>query len=49
MDAGGRVYIEADRDNGDDPALGAFLDLIEADIKRIPHGFRPSMAVFMTA
>ncbi|WP_295538740.1 type II toxin-antitoxin system PrlF family antitoxin [uncultured Thiohalocapsa sp.] len=36
MDAGGRVYIEADRDDADDPALGAFLDLIAADIKTDP-------------
>lgn len=33
----GRVYIEALRNADDDPALGAFLDLIEADIKAHPE------------
>ena len=36
MDAGGRVYIEAVRGDVNDPALGAFLDLIERDIKARP-------------
>lgn len=33
----GRVYIEAVRAEEGDPALGAFLDLIEADIKAHPE------------
>lgn len=35
-DANGRVYIEAVREEDIDPALGAFLDFIEADIKAHP-------------
>lgn len=33
----GRVYIEPVRAQEPDPALGAFLDLIEADIKAHPE------------
>jgi len=33
----GRVYIEPLRDADGDPALGAFLDFIEADIKVHPE------------
>lgn len=33
----GRVYIEPLRDTNSDPALGAFLDFIEADIKAHPE------------
>lgn len=33
----GRVYIESLRDSDADPALGAFLDFIEADIKGHPE------------
>ena len=33
----GRVYIEAARHQGDDPAVGKFLDLIDADIKDHPE------------
>ena len=33
----GRVYIELVRDGDADPALGAFLDLIEADIQAHPE------------
>lgn len=36
-DANGRVYIEAVREEDIDPALGAFLDFIEADIKAHPE------------
>lgn len=35
-DETGRVYIEAVRDEAD-PALGAFLDFLEADIKAHPE------------
>ena len=35
-DETGRVYIEAVRDEAD-PALGAFLDFLEADIKAHPQ------------
>ncbi|OKL42750.1 type II toxin-antitoxin system PrlF family antitoxin [Pseudovibrio exalbescens] len=33
----GRVYIEAVREEEEDPALGAFLDFVEADIKTHPE------------
>lgn len=33
----GRVYIEPVRAEEGDPALGAFLDLVEADIKAHPE------------
>ncbi|WP_102868633.1 type II toxin-antitoxin system PrlF family antitoxin [Pseudovibrio exalbescens] len=33
----GRVYIEAVREEEEDPALGAFLDFIETDIKTHPE------------
>ena len=33
----GRIYIEAVRMSEDDPALGAFLDFIEAEIKAHPE------------
>ena len=36
-EASGRVYIEAVRDESSDPALGAFLDLLEADIRTHPE------------
>ncbi|MDJ0662199.1 MAG: type II toxin-antitoxin system PrlF family antitoxin [Crocosphaera sp.] len=36
----GRVYIEAVRAEDGDPALGAFLDLLEADIKANPNRLR---------
>jgi antitoxin PrlF len=36
----GRVYIEAVRAEGGDPALGAFLDFIEADIRAHPERLR---------
>lgn len=36
----GRVYIEPMRADADDPALGAFLDLIEADITAHPERIR---------
>ncbi len=36
-DADGRVYIEPVRDMDADPALGAFLDLLEADIRTHPQ------------
>jgi antitoxin PrlF len=39
-DAEGRVYIEPLRRGEADPALGAFLDLIEADIKAHPDRLR---------
>lgn len=39
-DANGRVYIEAVREEDDDPALGAFLDFVEADIKAHPERLR---------
>lgn len=39
-DAAGRVYIEADREDEVDPALGAFLDLIEADVRAHPERLR---------
>ncbi len=35
-EANGRVYIEPVRATESDPALGAFLDLIEADIQNHP-------------
>ncbi|HAE01102.1 MAG TPA: regulator [Rhodospirillaceae bacterium] len=35
-DPNGRVYIEPVREAGDDPALGAFLDFLEADIHANP-------------
>ncbi len=37
IEADGRVYIEPVRAESDDPALGAFLDLVEADIKAHPE------------
>lgn len=36
-EANGRVYIEPVRADEEDPALGAFLDFIEADIKAHPE------------
>lgn len=36
----GRVYIEPVRAEEGDPALGAFLDLIEGDIKKHPEHLR---------
>lgn len=36
----GRVYIEPVRASDDDPALGAFLDLLEADVKAHPDRLR---------
>lgn len=33
----GRVYVEPVRDEDADPALGAFLDLLEADIRTHPE------------
>lgn len=36
----GRVYIEPVRDQEGDPALGAFLDLVEADIRAHPERLR---------
>lgn len=33
----GRIYIEPVRASEDDPALGAFLDFIEADFKAHPE------------
>jgi antitoxin PrlF len=40
MDASGRVYIEAVKTDEADPALGAFLDFVEADIKAHPERLR---------
>lgn len=37
VEASGRVYIEAVREGDADPALGAFLDFVEADIKAHPE------------
>lgn len=37
VEANGRVYIEAVREGDADPALGAFLDFVEADIKAHPE------------
>ncbi len=39
-EASGRVYIEPVHTSGGDPALGAFLDLVEADIKTHPERLR---------
>ncbi|WP_372019281.1 type II toxin-antitoxin system PrlF family antitoxin [Tistrella mobilis] len=36
----GRVYIEAAHADDGDPALGAFLDLLEADISAHPERLR---------
>lgn len=36
-DADGRVYIEPDREDGSDPALDAFLDFLEKDIREHPE------------
>lgn len=36
----GRVYIEPVREEDVDPALGAFLDFVEADIKAHPERLR---------
>ncbi|ETX10993.1 regulator [Roseivivax halodurans JCM 10272] len=36
----GRVYIEPARVEEDDPAIGAFLDFVEADIKAHPERLR---------
>jgi len=36
VERSGRVYLEPDRPNEDDPALGGFLDLLEADIAANP-------------
>lgn len=42
MEADGRVYIEPVRPEPSeaDPAVGAFLDLLEADVKAHPEGVR---------
>ncbi|MCG6122341.1 MAG: type II toxin-antitoxin system PrlF family antitoxin [Microvirga sp.] len=40
VDAAGRVYIEADRESEIDPALGSFLDLLEADVRAHPERLR---------
>lgn len=40
VEASGRVYIEAVREGDGDPALGAFLDFVEADIKAHPERLR---------
>lgn len=37
VEADGRVYIEPVREETADPALGAFLDLLEADIRARPE------------
>lgn len=37
MEPSGRVYIEPVRAEEDDPALGAFLDFVEADIRAHPE------------
>lgn len=39
-EASGRVYIEPAHAEKGDPALGAFLDFIEADIKAHPERLR---------
>lgn len=39
-DANGRVYIEPVRSGEGDPAIGAFLDLIEADIATHPENLQ---------
>ena len=41
IEADGRVYIEPVREEGDDPALGPFLDLLEADIRAHPERIVP--------
>lgn len=40
IEPSGRVYIEPVRDEDVDPALGAFLDFVEADIKVHPGRLR---------
>ncbi len=40
MEPGGRVYIEAVGSEESDPALGAFLDFVEADIRAHPERLR---------
>lgn len=40
IEANGRVYIEPVHAGEDDPALGAFLDLLEAGIKSNPEQLR---------
>jgi antitoxin PrlF len=40
IEADGRVYIEPVRAGEDDPALGAFLDFIEAGIRAHPESLR---------
>lgn len=37
LDEDGRVYVEPAQTDGADPALGAFLDLIEADVQSHPE------------
>ncbi|NIJ42615.1 antitoxin PrlF [Parvibaculum indicum] len=39
-DESGRVYIEPDREEAGDPALGAFLDLLEKDVREHPERLR---------
>lgn len=39
-EASGRVYIESMHAGEGDPALGAFLDFVEADIKAHPERLR---------
>lgn len=40
VEPSGRVYIEPVRGTEGDPALGAFLDLVEADIMAYPEKIR---------
>jgi antitoxin PrlF len=40
IDTDGRVYIEPVRSEGGDPAIAAFLDFVEADIKAHPERIR---------
>lgn len=40
-DGDGRVYIEPVRDEVIDPALGPFLDFIEADLQARPNAIQP--------
>lgn len=40
IEPSGRVYIEPVRAEESDPALGAFLDFVEADVKAHPERLR---------
>jgi antitoxin PrlF len=40
IDADGRVYLEAARDDEADPALGPFLDLLSKDIQERPEALQ---------